>query len=343
MLRQFASIIGSTSRSVGKTTVSRSKLFRDLQQRKKTDTTNNNESELNSDQLYKQGREMIFGEKKTANPAKGIELWTKAKSQGNIHAAYSLAMLELNGIHMPKNPKSGFMAIQDLALKKYPYAMYALANIMGSQKGNVTHQLALLKGAAEGGVKEAHYNLYALLSEVAKTRPEFEQESMDHLHKAAEAEILLAVYALATRYSEGRGVPQNDVRAFELFKTAADKGLVYAQHNLSLLYLAGRGCEQNYKLAYQYAMLASDQGFIPATINCANMLREGQGVPADPAAAKALYLEAGFYGDTEQRERSISLMKETKDAVYINLLQDQEKLLHNIDPQELNSSGIGPM
>jgi hypothetical protein len=25
---------------------------------------------------------------------------------------------------------------------------------MGSQKGNVTHQLALLKGAAEGGVKE---------------------------------------------------------------------------------------------------------------------------------------------------------------------------------------------
>lgn len=49
---------------------------------------------------------------------------------------------------------------------------------------------------------QAHYNLYALLSEVAKTRPEFEQESIDHLHKAAEAEILLAVYALATRYSE---------------------------------------------------------------------------------------------------------------------------------------------
>jgi hypothetical protein len=73
------------------------------------------------------------------------------------------------------------------------------------------------------------------------------------------------------------------------------------------------------------------------------MLREGQGVPADPAAAKALYLEAGFYGDAEQRERSITLMKETKDAVYINLLQDQEKLLYNIDPQELNSSGIGPM
>lgn len=70
---------------------------------------------------------MIFGEKKTANPAKGIELWTKAKTQGNVHAAYSLAMLELNGIHMPKNPKSGFMAIQDLALMKYPYAMVDLS------------------------------------------------------------------------------------------------------------------------------------------------------------------------------------------------------------------------
>ncbi len=49
---------------------------------------------------------------------------------------------------------------------------------------------------------QAHYNLYALLSEVAKTRPEYEQEAIEHLHKAAEAEILLAIYALATRYSE---------------------------------------------------------------------------------------------------------------------------------------------
>lgn len=73
------------------------------------------------------------------------------------------------------------------------------------------------------------------------------------------------------------------------------------------------------------------------------MLREGQGVPADPAAAKALYLEAGFYGDTEQRERSIAMMKETKDPVYINLLRDQEKLLYNVDPQELSNSGIGPL
>jgi len=66
---------------------------------------------------------MIFGDKKKANPEKGIELWTQAKTLGNMHAAYSLAMLELNGIHMPKNPKSGFIAIQELALKKYPYAM----------------------------------------------------------------------------------------------------------------------------------------------------------------------------------------------------------------------------
>ncbi len=73
------------------------------------------------------------------------------------------------------------------------------------------------------------------------------------------------------------------------------------------------------------------------------MLREGQGIPADPAAAKALYLEAGFYGDAEQRQRAVELMKETKDLVYINLLQDQEKLLYNVDPQELQNSGIGPL
>jgi hypothetical protein len=73
------------------------------------------------------------------------------------------------------------------------------------------------------------------------------------------------------------------------------------------------------------------------------MLREGQGVPADPAAAKALYLEAGFYGDAEQRERAIELMRETKDPVYINLLNDQEQLLWNVDPQELKNSGLGPM
>jgi len=34
-----------------------------------------------------------------------------------------------------------------------------MANIMGAQKGNVVQQLALLKGAAEGGVKEVRRNL----------------------------------------------------------------------------------------------------------------------------------------------------------------------------------------
>ena len=75
-------------------------------------------------------------------------------------------------------------------------------------------------------------------------------------------------------------------------------------------------------------------------------MREGQGVPADIPSAKALYLEAGFFGDTEQRQRVIELMNEINDPVYINLLKEQEKLLWNVDPEqlkELNNSGIGPI
>lgn len=100
---------------------------------------------------------MIFGDKKTADPAKGIELWTQAKSQGNVHAAYSLAMLELNGIHMPKNPKSGFMAIQDLALKKYPYAMVDMSIYDRRTRANYSPFMSLVRSGEYYGLTKGQH------------------------------------------------------------------------------------------------------------------------------------------------------------------------------------------
>lgn len=134
---------------------------------------------------------------------------------------------------------------------------------MGSQKGNVTHQLALLKGAAEGGVKEVrelrHINrdintsnlsLAGTLQSLRTAQRSRENTSRiragihwsfaqgcwgwNIARSVRTGHTLLRGQSSVDKREyrpmfngiiwQGRGVPQNDVRAFELFKTAADKG-----------------------------------------------------------------------------------------------------------------------
>ena len=46
---------------------------------------------------------------------------------------------------------------------------------------------------------------------------------------------------LGNRYSSGNGVPQDDKRAFVLYKLAADQGCHLAQFNLGIKYNQGKG------------------------------------------------------------------------------------------------------
>jgi TPR repeat protein len=60
-------------------------------------------------------------------------------------------------------------------------------------------------------------------------------------------------------YDNGRGVPQDYVKARGWYEKAAAQGNPWAQHNLGVLYDNGRGVPQDYVKAYMWLDLAAAQ------------------------------------------------------------------------------------
>ena len=99
------------------------------------------------------------------------------------------------------------------------------------------------------------------------------------LKEAADAGDAKAQYLMGYLYYQGQGVPQDDEKAFELFRRATDQGHVEAQTFLAFMYDSGRGVPQNKKKAFDLYQASADEGDITATINLGVMYYKGDGIP----------------------------------------------------------------
>ena len=68
-------------------------------------------------------------------------------------------------------------------------------------------------------------------------------------------------------YTNGRGVPENDVEAVRWFRLAAEQGYARAQFRLGLMYGFGSGVPQNNIRAYVWYSVAAAQGLEVARSN----------------------------------------------------------------------------
>lgn len=97
----------------------------------------------------------------------------------------------------------------------------------------------------------------------------------------------LALFEVAARYSEGRGVDGNFAEAAKWYKMAADKGFAPAMYRLANLYENGSGVERNVETARHYYELAAEKGNASAMHNLAVMHASGAtGTQDYPTAAK---------------------------------------------------------
>jgi hypothetical protein len=83
--------------------------------------------------------------------------------------------------------------------------------------------------------------------------------SAEDLHKQAAQGNAWAQHNLGVLYDNGRGVPQDYVKARGWYEKAAAQGNAWAQHNLGSLYDNGRGVPQDYVKAYMWLDLAAAQ------------------------------------------------------------------------------------
>lgn len=96
-----------------------------------------------------------------------------------------------------------------------------------------------------------------------------------------------AEFEIATRYAEGRGVPQNPSEAAAWFERAANKGLVPAQFRLAGLHEKGIGIPKNLETARRLYVAAAEAGHAKAMHNLAVLYAEGvEGRPNYATAAR---------------------------------------------------------
>ena len=116
------------------------------------------------------------------------------------------------------------------------------------------------------------------------------------LRQAALAGEPAAVYELAARAAEGRGMARDLALAAKLFEKAAVHGLVPAQYRTGNVYEKGLGVPRDLAVAKSWYQRAADKGNARAMHNLAVLIAEGVGGQPDYAAAIGWFRRAAQHG-----------------------------------------------
>ncbi|MDJ1157981.1 hypothetical protein QNA08_07010 [Chelatococcus sp. SYSU_G07232] len=116
------------------------------------------------------------------------------------------------------------------------------------------------------------------------------------LRRAVLAGDPAAVYELASRLAEGRGMPRDLALAAKLFEKAAAHGLAPAQYRIASQYEKGLGVARDPRMARDWYERAAQAGNIKAMHNLAVLLAEGVNGKPDYAAAIGWFRKAAEHG-----------------------------------------------
>jgi localization factor PodJL len=105
-----------------------------------------------------------------------------------------------------------------------------------------------------------------------------------------------ASFEIATRYAEGRHVPQDLAMSATWFDRAARTGMAPAQFRLGSMYEKGIGVKKDLQEARRLYVAAADQGHAKAMHNLAVMYAEGLDGKPDYATASQWFRKAAAYG-----------------------------------------------
>jgi localization factor PodJL len=116
------------------------------------------------------------------------------------------------------------------------------------------------------------------------------------LRQAAAQGDARAQFAIAFRYAEGHGTPQNLTEAARWLERAASAGLAPAQYRLAVMYERGQGVTKDLGRARSWYQAAAEKGNIKAMHNLAVSGSGKQSGNADYALAVKWYGEAAAHG-----------------------------------------------
>lgn len=118
-----------------------------------------------------------------------------------------------------------------------------------------------------------------------------------------------AAFIVATRFAEGKSVPQDQAAAARWFAAAAQKGLAPAQYRMGTLYERGTGTKLDLEAARQWYERAAEAGNVRAMHNAAVLLASGQKSKTAYEQAAHWFAQAAAH-DLKDSQFNIALLYE---------------------------------
>ena len=233
---------------------------------------------------------------KVPDPESAYNILTNVVSRANSAKGYchlGIACLQGNGC--PADPTRGKLYLDTAASLGSVLAMYDLGICHANGYGcavDTTEAIHWFEQAADNGRIDACNQL----GDIYEAQGAFRNAAL-YYEKAVIAGDLEGYCNLGYCYQEGQGVVLNSAKALELYRVAADHGYVRGYMCVANCYMNGIGVEENYGEAYNWLVKAAEAGSPQAMYYCGSLLADGgEGLKADPKAAKAWYKKAAAAG-----------------------------------------------
>lgn len=161
---------------------------------------------------------------------------------------------------------------------------------------------AALRGAAAKGDALAQLEVATRFAE-GKGVPQDHKQAYAWYERAAMRGLASAQFRLGAYYERGLGVTSDDERAKIWYRRAAEQGHARAMHNLGVLIVGKDGAQADYAGAVHWFQQAADRGFTDSQFNLAVLYAHGRGVTKDLTEAYKWFGLAARAGDAGAARR----------------------------------------
>lgn len=157
---------------------------------------------------------------------------------------------------------------------------------------------------------EARYSLGALYEKGAGV-PQDEMKALEIYQQSADEGSAKGALKIGNAFYTGQGRDKDYVKAFQWYKKAAEKGNYPAQYNIGLMLEEGVGVKKDLVAAFEYYKKSADQGYAPAQIALGRMYLKGIGTPQDFSQAVFWYKLAADQGNIKAQMELAKLYSNT--------------------------------
>ena len=165
----------------------------------------------------------------------------------------------------------------------------------------------MLRTAALKGDASAAYEIALRYAEGRGATANLE-EAAKWYDRAAQANVVPALFRLGTLYEKGLGVRKDIDNAARYYRAAADRGHAKAMHNLAVLEADGGG-KPNYKAAVYWFLKAAEHGVADSQFNLGILYARGIGVEQNLAESYKWFSLAAAQGDTDSANKRDDVAK----------------------------------